>query len=384
MSVLKVCTMVPFTDLTRQYMRIEDEILLIQKKVLEKGRFILGEEVSAFEEEFARHCGVRYGVGVGSGTEALFLALMAAGIGKGDEVVTVSHTFIASALAISMTGAQPVFVDIDPEIYTMDPNALEHLVRKRKNKNGGRNRLKAILPVHLYGHPAEMASIVDIADRYDLMIIEDACQAHGAEYQGKKVGSFGLLSCFSFYPTKNLGGYGDGGMVVTDHKTLYEKMRLLRCYGEKKKYEHILKGRNSRLDEIQAAVLRVKLRYLRQWNEERRERAAVYKRLLENTEVICPGEKEWSRHVYHLFVIRTKRRNSLARFLKTKGIESLIHYPIPIHLQKAYKDLGYQKKDLPVTETCSHEILSLPFFPELTSEEVKRVREGIEHFLGGR
>jgi len=375
--------MVPFLDLTRQYKRIEEEILSAQRRVLEKGRFILGDEVSAFEEEFAHYCGVPYGVGVGSGTDALYLALRAAGIGEGDEVITVSHSFIATAFAISLTGAKPVFVDIDPTIYTMDPNALEHFLKKRKAKEGRRRKVKAILPVHLYGHPAEMDAIMDIAERYDLIVIEDACQAHGAEYHGKKVGSFGLFGCFSFYPTKNLGAYGDGGMVVTDDKKLYEMLRLLRCYGEKKKYQHILKGENSRLDEIQAAVLRVKLKYLDQWNGERRKKALTYKRMLENAEVICPVEKEKARHVYHLFVIRTKKRNSLQMFLKKSGIETLIHYPIPIHLQKAYKELRYQRRDLPVTERCAREILSLPFFPELTSEEMGEVQQRIKIFFTG-
>lgn len=216
--------MVPFFDLTRQYKRIEEEILSATKRVYEKGRFILGEEVSVFEEEFSHYCGVRYGVGVDSGTDALQLALKAVGVGEGDEVITVAHSFIATALAISQTGAKPLFVDIDPETYTMDPNALEQFLRHRKKK-GERQKIKAILPVHLYGHPAEMDAIMDIADRYQLTLIEDACQAHGAEYQGRKVGSFGLLSCFSFYPTKNLGGYGDGGMVVTNDKKLFEKLR---------------------------------------------------------------------------------------------------------------------------------------------------------------
>ena len=373
--------MVPFLDLTRQYHRIEEEILSAQRRVLEKGRFILGEEISTFEEEFAHYCGVPYGVGVGSGTDALYLALKAAGIGEGDEVITVSHSFIATAFAISLTGAKPVFVDIDPEVYTMDPSALEKFLKKRKAKEGRRRKVKAILPVHLYGHPAEMDAIMDIAERYDLIVIEDACQAHGAEYHGKKVGSFGLFGCFSFYPTKNLGAYGDGGMVVTDDKKLYEMLRLLRCYGEKKKYQHILKGENSRLDEIQAAVLRVKLKYLDQWNGERRKKALTYKRMLENAEVICPVEKEKARHVYHLFVIRTKKRNSLQTFLKENGIEALIHYPIPIHLQKAYKELRYQRRDLPVTERCAREILSLPFFPELTSEEMGEVQQRIKVFL---
>jgi len=373
--------MVPFLDLTRQYKRIEEEILSAQRRVLEKGRFILGDEVSAFEEEFARYCGVPYGVGVSSGTDALYLGLKAAGIGEGDEVITVSHSFIATAFAISLTGAKPVFVDVDPTIYTMDPNALEHFLKKRKAKEGRRRKVKAILPVHLYGHPAEMEAIMDIAGRYDLIVIEDACQAHGAEYHGKKVGSFGLFGCFSFYPTKNLGAYGDGGMVVTNHKKSYERLRLLRCYGAKKKYEHILKAGNSRLDEIQAAILRVKLKYLDQWNGERRRRAQTYKRMLENAEVICPVEKEKARHVYHLFVIRAKKRNFLQMFLKKSGIETLIHYPIPIHLQKAYKELRYQRRDLPVTERCAREILSLPFFPELTSEEMEKVQEQIKNFF---
>jgi dTDP-4-amino-4,6-dideoxygalactose transaminase len=376
--------MVPFLDLTRQYKRIEEEILSAEKRVVEKGRFILGEEVSSFEEEFAHYCGVRYGVGVGSGTEALFLALKAIGIGTGDEVITVSHSFIASALAISMTGARPVFIDIDPEAYTMDPNALEDTLKKRKVRNKKQSRIKAILPVHLYGHPVEMDAIMDIAKRYNLMVIEDACQAHGAEYRGKKVGSLGLLSCFSFYPTKNLGAYGDGGMVMTDRKKLYDILRLLRCYGENKKYEHVLKGWNSRLDEIHAAVLRVKLKYLDQWNGERRKRALAYRRALENTEIICPSVKEQVRHVYHLFVIRTKRRNSLQSFLKEKGIDTLIHYPVPIHLQKAYKELGYRRGDLPVTESVAQEILSLPFFPELTGDEMREVQGQMKNFFRGR
>jgi dTDP-4-amino-4,6-dideoxygalactose transaminase len=370
---------VPFLDLTRQYKRIEEEILSATKKVYEKGRFILGEEVSVFEEEFSHYCGVRYGVGVDSGTDALQLALKAVGVGEGDEVITVAHSFIATALAISQTGAKPLFVDIDPETYTMDPNALEQFLRHRKKK-GERQKIKAILPVHLYGHPAEMDAIMDIADRYQLTLIEDACQAHGAEYQGRKVGSFGLLSCFSFYPTKNLGGYGDGGMVVTDDKKLFEKLRLLRCYGEKRKYEHVLKGGNNRLDEIQAAILRVKLKYLDQWNEERRKRVLIYKKMLEHTGVICPTEKEQAKHVYHLFVIRTKKRNPLQTFLKEKGIGTLIHYPIPIHLQKAFRELGYRRGDLPLTEQYAREVLSLPFFPEMTESEIEGVATQIKTF----
>ncbi len=374
--------MVPFFDLTRQYKEIEQEILSATTKVYEKGRFILGEEVSSFEDEFARYCGVRYGIGVGSGTDALCLALKAAGIGEGDEVITAANSFIATALAISFTGAKPVFVDIEPETYNMDPNALEHLLKMRE-ATGKRQKIKAILPVHLYGHPAKMDEIMEIANRYHLIVIEDACQAHGAEYRGKKVGSFGAMGCFSFYPTKNLGGYGDGGMVITDHKKYDDRLRLLRCYGEKKKYEHILLGGNSRLDEIQAALLRVKLRYLDQWNEKRRKRAEAYKKRLSSMEVVLPVETEKARHVYHLFVIRTKRRNGLQTFLKEKGIETLIHYPIPIHLQKAFKGLGYRRGDFPVTERYSREVLSLPFFPEMKESETGEVAKTISLFNEG-
>jgi len=375
--------MVPFLDLTRQYKKIKGEILSATQRVYEKGRFILGEEVSAFEKEFSHYCGVRYGVGVGSGTDALYLALKAAGIGEGDEVVTVANSFVATALAISFTGAKPLFVDIDPKTYTMDPNHLELLLKHQKAKGSGR-KIKAILPVHLYGHPAEMDSIMEIANRYDLIVIEDACQAHGAKYGKKKVGSFGAMGCFSFYPTKNLGGYGDGGMVVTNHKRHDQNLRLLRCYGERKKYEHILKGHNSRLDEIQAAILRVKLKYLDQWNGERRRKAKIYTQMLSPLGVVCPSEKKGVRHVYHLYTIKTKKRDSLQTFLKKRGIETLIHYPIPIPLQKAYRELEYHKRDLPLTNQWSRKILSLPFFPEMKESEMEEVAEGIRSFLEGK
>ena len=305
--------MVPFIDLKRQYRGIEKEILSATRKVFEKGRFILGEEVSAFEKEFARYCGVRHGVGVGSGTDALYLALKTAGIGEGDEVVTVANSFIATTLAISFAGAKPLFVDIDPKTYTMDPDGLEILLKREKAKRDGR-KIKAVLPVHLYGHPADMGSIMEIANRYDLIVIEDACQAHGAKYGGEKVGSFGALGCFSFYPTKNLGGYGDGGMVVTSDKRYDKRLRLLRNYGERKKYRHILKGGNSRLDEIQAAILRVKLRYLDRRNEQRRRQAEIYTEMLAPLGVVCPSEKGRVKHVYHLYVIRTRKRDSRQAF----------------------------------------------------------------------
>ena len=372
--------MVPFFDLIRQYKKIKGEILSATQRVYEKGRFILGEEVSAFEKEFSHYCGGQYGVGVGSGTDALFLALKAAGIGEGDEVVTVANSFIATALAISFTGATPLFVDIDPETYTMDPNALEHLLKRRK-ANGGRRKIKAVIPVHLYGHPAEMDSIMEIANHHDLVVIEDACQAHGAKYGRKKVGSLGAMGCFSFYPTKNLGGYGDGGMVVTSHQKYDQRLRLLRCYGERKKYQHILKGYNSRLDEIQAAVLRVKLRYLDQWNEERREKAKIYTEQLSPLGVGCPSEKKGVRHVYHLFTVKIRERDSLQAFLKRKGIETLIHYPIPIPFEKAYQELRYGRRNLPLTNQWSRRILSLPFFPEMNESEIEEVVDGISRFM---
>jgi len=290
---------------------------------------------------------------------------------------------VATALAISFTGAKPLFVDIDPKTYTMDPNHLELLLKRQKAKDSGQ-KIKAILPVHLYGHPAEMDSIMEIADRYDLIVIEDACQAHGAKYGKKKVGSFGAMGCFSFYPTKNLGGYGDGGMVVTDHKKYDQNLRLLRCYGERKKYEHILKGHNSRLDEIQAAILRVKLKYLDQWNKERRGKARLYTKMVSSLGVVCPSERKGVRHVFHLYTIKTRKRDSLQAFLKKRGIETLIHYPIPIPLQKAYRELGYRRRDFPLTNQWSRKILSLPFFPEMKDSEIEEVTEGIRCFMERR
>jgi dTDP-4-amino-4,6-dideoxygalactose transaminase len=365
---------VPFINLNREYQSIKDEILTAIQRVFERGQFILGKEVSLFEEEFAHYCGVRYGVGVASGTDALYLALIAAGIGEGDEVITVSNSFIATALAISFTGARPVFVDIDPETYTIDPNLIEELLKKR------RKRVKAILPVHLYGHPADMGAIMEIAKKYDLIVIEDACQAHGAEFEGKKAGSFGVMGCFSFYPTKNLGCYGDGGMVVTNSRKLYERLLLLRNYGEKKKYQHIIKGRNSRLDELQAAILRVKLKYNDEWNEKRRRNAFFYHERLKGLDIICPTEREGFKHVYHLYVIRTKKRNDLQKFLKNKGIETLIHYSIPIHRQRAFNELGYNSGRLPITEEVSREILSLPISPQMTNSELEDVINQINLF----
>jgi dTDP-4-amino-4,6-dideoxygalactose transaminase len=283
-----------------------------------------------------------------------------------------------------LSGAKPLFVDIYFKTYTMDPNSLE-LLLKRQRAKGSRRKIKAILPVHLYGHPADMDSIMEIANRYDLVVIEDACQAHGAKYGRRKVGSFGAMGCFSFYPTKNLGGYGDGGMVVTANQKYDQKLRLLRCYGERKKYQHILKGHNSRLDEIQAALLRVKLKYLDQWNEERRRKAEIYTEQLSPLGLVCPLEKKGAKHVFHLYAIQTKKRDSLQAFLKKKGIDTLIHYPIPIPFQKAYQELRYGKRDLPLTNQWSRKTLSLPFFPEIKKFEMEEVVHEVNNFLiGGR
>ena len=356
---------IPFVDLKRQYDLIKEEINIKINEVLQNTHFILGENVEIFEKEFANYCGVKYCVGVASGSDALTLCLKALGIGEGDEVITVPNTFIATVDAISRNGAKPVFVDIDTETYNMDVTKIEEEIT---------DKTKAIIPVHLYGQPADMDAIIKIAKKYDLKIIEDACQAHGAEYKGKRVGSLGDAGCFSFYPAKNLGAYGDGGMVVTNNEELAEKIRMLRNYGQSKKYYHDFMGYNSRLDEIQAAVLRVKLRYLDEWNDKRREHAKLYDELLENASGIeTPTEKDYVKHVYHLYVMRCKNRDDLQHYLSSKGISTGIHYPIPVHLQMAYKHLEYKQGDFPITEKYSKEILSLPMFPELTDEEIEAV-----------
>ena len=356
---------IPFVDLKRQFDLIKNEVTTKINEVLRNTHFILGEEVEKFEEEFANYCGVKYGVGVASGSDALTLSLKVLGIGKEDEVITAPNTFIATVDAISRNGATPVFVDIDPETCNIDVAEIEEKIT---------DKTKAIIPVHLYGQPADMDEIIKIAKKYDLKIIEDACQAHGAEYKGKKVGSLSDVGCFSFYPAKNLGAYGDGGMVVTNNEQIAERIKMLRNYGQSKKYYHDFIGYNSRLDEIQAAVLRVKLRYLDEWNDKRREHAKLYNDLLENVSGIeTPTEKEFVKHVYHLYVIRCKNRNELQNYLSSKGVSTGIHYPIPVHLQKAYKHLEYKEGDFPITEKYAKEILSLPMFPELTDEEIEVV-----------
>ncbi len=359
-----------FNDLRPQYAAIREEIDAAVRRVLERGWFILGPEVEAFEAEFAAYCGARYAVGVGSGTEALHLALWACGVGPGDEVVTVAHTAVPTINAISLTGARPVFVDVDPVTYTMDPAAAAAAITPRT---------RALLPVHLYGHPADMAPLQALAQRHGLWLIEDAAQAHGAEYRGTRVGRLGHLAAFSFYPTKNLGAYGDGGMVVTDDAALAERLRLLRNYGQTDRYHHQVEGLNSRLDELQAAVLRVKLRHLEAWTAARRERAARYAAGLPG--VRTPTEAPGARHVYHLYAVHVPQRAQVQERLAAAGIGTLVHYPIPAHLQPAYAHLGVPRGALPVTERLADEELSLPMYAELPLEQVDYVAATLARVL---
>lgn len=375
-------TKVPFVDLSKQYYSIKEEIDQVILGVLESGWFILGENLAAFEEKFAGFCQADHGVGVGSGTEALHLALIACGVEPNDEVITVPNTAVPTVSAIDFANARPAFVDIDPDTYTMDPNKLEEHLRKRfkGRKSQSSKRPKAVIPVHLFGHSADLDPILELARKYDLKVIEDACQAHGAQYKGKMVGSFGDAGCFSFYPTKNLGAYGDSGMVITNDKELAKKLRMLRNYGEEKKFRNIIKGFNSRLDEIQAAVLKVKLRYLDRWNKKRREHANLYNSLLKDSPVTLPFEKEYAMHIFHLYVIRARRRNDLQVWLRDNGILTSIHYPTPVHVQRAYGDLGYKKGDFPIAEKFAMQILSLPLFPELARSQIEYVSQVIKEF----
>jgi len=362
---------IPLVDLKRQYLSIKKEIDGAIQEIIDKSAFIMGENVQEFENEFAEFCGVKYGVGTSSGTTALHLALVVCGIKQGDEVITVPYTFIATTESISHTGAKVVFVDIEDRSYTIDTKEIEQAITERT---------KAIIPVHLFGHPADMDKIMSIAKKYNLIVIEDACQAHGAEYKGKKVGSLGDIACFSFYPGKNLGAYGDAGMAVTSNRELAEKMRLLRDHGRAEKYYHRIEGYNYRLDAIQAAVLRVKLRHLEEWTEKRRRNAKLYNELLKGSGVRTPLEMEYAKHVYHLYVIRTEKREELYLKLKQSRISAAIHYPLPLHLQEAYRYLGWKKGDFPVSEACSRELLSLPMFPELTQEEIKEIVHTVRKF----
>ena len=362
---------VPFVDLAAQYRAIEGEISEAVSKVLREGDFILGREVSLFEEEFAAFCEAKWAVGVDSGTSALELALRAYEIGPGDEVITAANTFIASALAISHAGATPVLVDVDADTYTIDVAAIEKAITPRT---------KAIIPIHLYGHPADMDPILQLAQRHSLVVIEDACQAHGARYKGKRTGSLGHAAAFSFYPGKNLGAYGDGGAVVTSDAAVAKRLGMLRNYGQKEKYQHMFRGFNRRLDTLQAAVLRTKLKRLDEWNEARRQHAKSYSRLLAQSAFIVPRASAVCESVWHLYVIRINQRDALKEHLATRGISVGIHYPIPIHLQPAYRDLGHQPGDFPVTEEYSRQILSLPMYAELTPDILRRVAETASEF----
>jgi dTDP-4-amino-4,6-dideoxygalactose transaminase len=365
--------MIPLVDLKVQYDSIKDEIDEAIQNVLNITSFIMGEELKRFEEEFALFCNTKYAIGVANGSDALILALRACGISKGDEIITVPHSFIATTEAITHVGGKIIFVDINPKTYTIDVSKIEEKIS---------NKTRAIIPVHLYGQPADMDPIIELAKKYNLKVIEDAAQAHGAEYKEKKVGSIGDAGCFSFYPGKNLGAYGDAGMVVTNNEGIAEKIKLLRNHGRiTKKYEHEIEGYSSRLDNLQAAILRVKLRHLNNWNEIRRKNAKKYNELLNDIDgIFTPYEADYAKHVYHLYVIRTENRDKLREELRSKDIATGIHYPIPLHLQPAYRYLGFKYGDFPITEKASQEILSLPMFAELTDEQIEEIVELIKNF----
>lgn len=361
--------MIPLLDLKAQYAAIRDEVNAAVLDVLASGSYVLGEEVAAFEREFAAYCGTRHAIAVNSGTSALHLALLAAGVGPGDEVVTVPFTFVATASAICMTGARPVFVDIDAASFTMDPDQVEAAITPRT---------RAIVPVHLYGQTADMRPIQAIAERHGIPIVEDACQAHGAEYHGLRAGSLGLSGCFSFYPGKNLGACGEGGIVVTSDDAQARAMRMLRDWGQSQRYHHDIKGYNYRMDAIQGAILRVKLRYLDGWTDARRAHAQAYAQLLAGSRLVrTPQEMPRRRHVYHVYAVRSPDRDRLKHHLEGAGIQVGLHYPIPVHLQRAHADLGHRVGDFPVAEHAAGQVLSLPIYPEMTAEQLRFVADAI-------
>jgi dTDP-4-amino-4,6-dideoxygalactose transaminase len=362
---------VPFIDLKQQYLGIKDEILSAVDRVFESTHYTLGSEVAAFEEEFADYCDVRHGIGVNSGTSALHLALLAAGIGPGDEVITVPLTFVATTAAIVYCGAKPVFVDVAPDTYTMDPACVEAAITPRT---------KAVVPVHLYGHPADMDPICQIARRHGLVVIEDAAQAHGAEYKGRRCGSIGDLACFSFYPGKNLGAYGEGGIVTTNNPEFARTIRILRDWGAEKKYHHVLKGFNYRMEGVQGAILRIKLRYLEAWTEARRKNALAYQKALEDSDLLLPAEARGNRHVYHVYAVLSEQRSELMEALAARGVQTGIHYPVPVHLQPAYSDLKYRPGDFPCAERVASQEVSLPMFPEMTHAQIGEVSETVLEF----
>lgn len=366
---------IPFVDLKAQYKSIKEEIKLEVEKVFQNTNFILGEPVAEFEKNFAGFCNSKFCIGVASGTDALQLALRVLGIGKGDEVITAANTFVATVFAISYVGASPVLVDIDPDTYNIDLDKIEEKITPHT---------KAIIPVHLYGRAVNMKKLLVLADKHNLKIVEDACQAHGSKFDGKKVGSFSILGCFSFYPGKNLGAYGDGGAIVTSDRGLYDKLKMMRNYGSPRKYHHDIIGYNSRLDTLQAAILGVKLKYLDEWNEKRLANARLYNQKLNGIgDLILPNIDGSESHVFHLYVIRTKKRDELLKYLRDNGVQCGIHYPIPIYALGAYSSLGLTKRDFPITGQFSKQILSLPMFPELTEGQIDRVVDVIKRFYKG-
>jgi len=425
---------IPFLDLKTPHLELEEDLVAVFRECLRNTSFVGGSQVQGFEQEFAQFCETKYCVAVNSGTDALRFSLIAAGIGPGDEVITVPNTFIATTEAISQTGASIAFVDIDEKTYNMDPNKLEDYLKKCRKSQGvsrkgseltysinssnpmnprnprNKPRPAAVIPVHLYGQPADMDSILEIANRYGLVVIEDACQAHGALYYSskderwKKAGSMGLAAAFSFYPGKNLGACGEGGAVTTNNEEIAQKIRMLRDHGQAKKYYHDFEGYNGRLDTIQCGILRIKLKHLPDWNEKRRQNASLYTQLLNTAapqncstaalrtqhstrnpehvtrNIIVPFVPSWAKPVYHLYIIRTQNRDDLQKYLSENGISTGLHYPIPLHLQNAYKNIDLTNGNYPVTEKVSNEILSLPMFPNLTSEQIEYISSKIKSF----
>lgn len=360
---------IPFFDLTKQYESIQSEIDAATARVLKSGWYILGPKVKAFEKEFAEYIGVQHAIGVGSGTEAIHIALLALGIGAGDQVITVPNTAVATVAAIEMTGARAVLVDVCDDTMLIDVEKIERAITPRT---------KAIIPVHLFGQSCDLDPILDLARRKNIFVLEDCAQAHGATYRGKRVGAIGDLAAFSFYPTKNLGAYGDGGAILTNNAEFAQRIDLLRQYGWRERYTSDIKGMNSRLDELQAAVLRVKLRHLDNWNQARRERAALYTELIRT--VTLPREMSYGEAVYHLYVVQSKKRDALIAHLQAHGIGTMIQYPHTIHLQPAYTNLGYREGDLPVSERLAREIVSLPLYPELALDEVRAIAHAVNQF----
>lgn len=360
--------MVPMVDLRKQFQEIKEDVFHVLTEILESSRYILGANVSEFEKKVADYHGVQEAIGVASGTDALHLSIDALGIGEGDEVITTPFTFFATAEAILYTGATPVFVDIEPDTFNIDVDRI---------KEGITEKTKGVVPVHLFGHPANMEKLLRVSKKYGLKVIEDCAQAFGAEVNGKKVGSLGDAGCFSFYPSKNLGGYGDGGMIILNESKAADTIRKLRNHGSGGSYRHERVGFNSRLDEIQAGILLVKLKRINEYNRKRRQNAALYTELLSD-KVKCPVEKKDTVHVYHQYTIRSKKRNEIQQRLKEKGISSVIYYPVPLHLQKALKFLGYQKGDFPVAEKAAQEVLSLPVYPELEESVITNIVEIIK------